>query len=715
MGTEGQARAVSYRLALFAILATILFSNCFLEAQQPRGGMVAATGPLNDLSGFQRQTMGEWWVANGHLVQKEQKGTAILLAGEPNWNNYSVSARVRLPQNAGEAEAGLLIHFTDTDNYLVFSLKNRKGGPMAILRIVRKKPGMSIVADEMPVASGLQNWHELRADVHGVDIQGYVDGKASVAYSFQGTPPPYNHHGKTWDPDPDHGWTGIIAVDSRAEYADFRVRPLLEFSHIVTPQRGRWGLRGKLLPRQSYAETMKRYTDWLDESSKVIYTDKAPAPLQNEEPYLPWSFVTSDDQLLGPPGGELAFNHALVISGAVQFYIYTGARKYLRMAEKTADWEISHSTPADWAWPYLAASFINFKNDGSWEGQAWGLEPDKSAYVGFSYLKLYAANGNEKYLEAALKIAGTLKQHQGPEGAWPFRVNAQTGEVKYAYTCSQLWYVWFFEKLAEMTGDNSYLKYGEGAFRWLLNNPAKTNQWLGLYGDFASGAKSYDQWVALETAMYLIDHRAENSGYVNVAKGILDWLNSFLVVDYGFFPGIPGVVEQSQYKVVLTHHELRLAEIYAKLWEATGDPKDKDMAVQIANSVTWNLMSDGKLRQGFWYHAWGVPLALSFNDQFSRIMSCIPETAPRGESHLLQSTGFVKDIQYEPKEIKYRTAGRSLDYLTVASVPKLVRAGDRPVSNVRDPRLQPNGWSYNQQTGLLRVSHEASEVTVILQ
>ena len=36
-----------------------------------------------------------------------------------------------------------------------------------------------------------------------------------------------------------------------------------------------------------------------------------------------------------------------------------------------------------------------------------------------------------------------------------------------------------------------------------------------------------------------------------------------LVVDYGFFPNVPGVVEQSQCRVVLTHHELRLAEVYA--------------------------------------------------------------------------------------------------------------------------------------------------------
>ena len=269
--------------------------------------------------------------------------------------------------------------------------------------------------------------------------------------------------------------------------------------------------------------------------------------------------------------------------------------------------------------------------------------------------------------------------------------------------------------MAEITGDSRYLKYRQSAFQWLLDNPVKTNQWLGLYGDIASGAKSYDQWVALETGMYLLDRRAQHPEYVNVAKGILDWLNSFLVVDYGFFPGIPGLVEQSQYKVVLTHHELRLAEMYAKLWEATGDPSDRDMAVQIANSVTWNLMSDGKMRQGFWYHAWGVPLGLSFNDQFSRVMACVPETAPKGENHLLQSSSFVSEIQYQAKQIRYRTAGESCDYLTVASAPKIVQSSGRSIPIVEDPQIQENGWKYDGSTGLLRVRHAMPDVEVVLR
>lgn len=669
--------------------------------------------PISDLSRFERQATGEWSVENGRIVQNDDVGLTVLLAGDRSWGTYSVSARVRVTKTATNSEAGLLLQFTDPDNFLVFSVRNRKGVPLAVLRIVRKKPQMSIVVDQARLSSGTDNWHELRADVRGVDVVGYVDGKDAVSYSFLGTPPPYNTHGKTWDPDPTTGWTGLMSNDATAEYANFRVAALPASRVLVTPQRGRWDSRGHLLPRQSYSETMRLYTDWLDRSGTVVDTSKAPEAIRSLQTYLLSNFSTSDDQLLGL-GGEHAFNHALLISGAVQYYIYTGNREYLGMAEKTADFEMEHSTTPDYAWPYMAPSVVSFKKDGSWEGQDWGLEPDKSAYMGYAYLKLYVADGQQKYLDAAQKIASTLSKHQGPAGDWPFRVNAKTGEVKHGYTCSQLWYVWFFEKLADVTGDRGYLKYRDKAFQWLLDNPIKTNKWTGLYGDIPSNVRSFDQWVAQEAAIYLIDHRNENSSYVKTAKGILDWLNRFLVVDYGFFPRVPGIVEQSSYKVVLTHHELRLAETYAKLWEATGDAKYKDLAVQIANSVTWNLMSDGKMRQGYFYHAWGIPLVISFNDQFTRVMACIPETAPKGENHILQTSTFVKDVRYDAKEVTYKTVAASEDAVKLASAPKSVLVEGKELQPAADPN-RATGWRYDKATGLLRLNHGGGQVRLVLQ
>lgn len=661
--------------------------------------LLAVSVPIEaGVGDFQRVAMGEWKIDAAVVRQMDAHGPARLLYGSSSQQRYSMTARLTMEGPAIGSEAGFLIHFLDADNYIAYSVVRRKSGAFAVLRIARKKPQLSFVADQIPI-DGNGPW-ELRADVNGRDVYCYIDGKPSVAYSFEGTPPPYNSHGKTWEPDPISGWSGLMATNAVASFGKFQTTPLKSTGHMVIPQKGRFDGAGALLPRQTYSETMRFYSEWFLSIKEVVDKSKAPAAIQSWAPYLLTNFVSADDSLWDV-GGEFAFNHAILMEGAVYYYTYTGNSRYLDIAITTADWQIQNRTPRDWARPYLAPSFVSFEKDGSWKGQEWGYEPDKSAYLGYALLKLYAATGRQKYLDAALEISGTLATMQGPNGDWPFRVNARTGEVKHGYTCSQLWYVWFFEKLADVTRDPSYRKRSERAFQWLLENPVRTNQWLGLYGDIASGARSFDQWVALETAMYLIDRRSDDPSFVEKAKAIVEWIDRALMVDHGFFPGVPGIVEQTDYRIVLTHHQLRWAEINAKLWTATGVPEYRRRAIEAANSVTWNLMSDGKMRQGFWDHAKAVPLTLSFNNQFGRIMAAIPTTAPKSENHLLEATALVAPISYQADRIEYRTFGPSRDVLILSSAPKRILSGDKEIPG-----------EYEPQTGRLLLVHESSFVRI---
>ena len=73
-------------------------------------------------------------------------------------------------------------------------------------------------------------------------------------------------------------------------------------------------------------------------------------------------------------------------------------------------------------------------------------------------------------------------------------------------------------------------------------------------------------------------------------------------------------------------------------------------------------MSDGKLR---WANhgrlaAYSYMPSLTFNDQFTRIMAEIPETAPRDENHFLQTSTDVRQIQYGARSIRYETGGGRL-------------------------------------------------------
>jgi hypothetical protein len=426
------------------------------------------------------------------------------------------------------------------------------------------------------------------------------------------------------------------------------------------------------------------------------------------------NFVAADDNIWAL-GGEFAFNHSLLITGSIEYALFSGDRRYLEIARDVADWHLSNRTPEDWAFSHAPPSVVSYLPDGSWEGEDWGLEVDKSAYMGLAYLKLYAATEEKKYLAGATDIATTSGQYQSADGSWPFRINAQTGEVQQGYACSQLWYVWFFERLALINGSEEDLERSQRAFQWLLDNPVKTNKWQGLYGDIPSGQESYDQWVALETIMTILDRRDEVPGAIETCKSLFKWVEENLIVDYGFHPGVPGVLEQTAYRVVLTHHQLRLAEVYAKFYDVTGEVAYKKKAIETANSVTWCQMSDGKIRQGFWYHAVASPLVLSFNEQFCRIMSCIPETAPPRENHLLTYTGLIRKVSYKTKRVSYRAMGKGAEWLKLTGRPKKVRGAGKEASSREELAGLDEGWFWDQSGGLLNIRRTGERVRIDIE
>ena len=680
------------------------------------------------------ESIGGTWRAQavGKPIVQDEVSTkpAIHLIGRKDLNDYSIFARVQIKDPKYRSEAGLVFQYRDDSNYLAFTLVQRKRGPYAVLRIQTDATLHEVVGDQSWQKNlDLTEWNELRVDFHGAEAVGYVNGREAASFCFEGTPPEYNSHGKTWEIDPTEGRAGLYSIGCAAKYKDIVVKPLKDFSHIITPQKGKRDAGGMLLPRQSYAESMRRFSEWMLHSGEIVDTtvSKArdnqgegvvvirkaniPEAIQSLPPYLLTNFVAADDDIWAA-GGEFAFNHSLLITGSVEYAHFSGDQRYLEIARNVADWHLVNRTPADWAFPHAPPSVVSFRDDGSWEGQDWGLEVDKSSYMGLAYLKLYAATGEKKYLDAANDIAGTLRKYQVADGSWPFRVNAQTGEVQQGYACSQLWHVWFFERLALVNGSKEDRERSRRAFQWLLDNPVKTNKWMGLYGDIASGAESYDQWVALETIMYILDRRDEIPGALETCKNLFRWLEENLIVDYGFHPDVPGVLEQSQYKIVLTHHQLRLAEVYAKFYEATGDPAYKKKAIETANSVTWCQMSDGKIRQGFWYHAVASPLILSFNEQYCRIMACIPETAPPDENHLLTYTGLIRNVSYDTDRVSYRTLGAGAEQLKLVSRPKHVDGAGEEVSSRKELASVKEGWYWNEDGGTLDVRHKGEQIKI---
>lgn len=661
---------------------------------------------------------GQWSVTGNFVRQTEALSSAALALSREANHRYAARVRVRIPSGGRSAAAGLVLQASDPGNHCSLVLENRKTGWHLVLKTYRVGKKLTYISEEAigdmaPVKMNPARWQELRAEVEGPHIAGYLNGREIVSFSFLGAAPKWYAHGPLWDKDPERGRAGLYTRGTAAEFSDFSVGERGR-QPIYTPNRPRLDYRGRILPKQSYPKTFSAWTRWVADSVRYLDYRDAPEKVRTWPFYLLSSFVFSDDAL----GTDIQYpghNHPPLIEGYVMHYLYDGNPRYLTLARELADWNIRYSTPAGWAVPHLALSHFDFRKhvDSLDSLSESGFEPDKSAYQGLAYLLLYAVADEKKYLEAAVRIGETLRRLQHDDGGFPFRVRPKDGKVLAQYTASALWYVRFFEDLAAFTGNAAYRAVRDRAFRWLMDNPVRTNNWQGFYGDIATGAESYDQWTALDTAMYLLEKRKENPSYLPAALRIVKWVEDKLVVRDGFYPGVPAILEQTSYPVILSIHTNRLAEVYARLWGVTGDTRYKELAEQIANNITWLIMSDGKMRAGLWFHAPGTATSvIIFNAQFMRIMAEIPETAPPDENHFLHHSGYVRAIGYSPRSVTMRTWSAGEARFALKRAPAEVRDETGVLPEVRELSTESPGWLYDPEHHLLRVVHRGRSVAI---
>jgi hypothetical protein len=115
-------------------------------------------------------------------------------------------------------------------------------------------------------------------------------------------------------------------------------------------------------------------------------------------------------------GGD-QFNMAL--SSWTLLYAYTGDKSVLANMKYIADTylERSLSNSSD-AWPYVPYPYNTVIHSGIYDGDMRNgkgiTQPDKAGTFGYELSSLYKITGDRKYLEAAVRIAGTLMKHLEP-------------------------------------------------------------------------------------------------------------------------------------------------------------------------------------------------------------------------------------------------------------------------------------------------------------
>lgn len=343
------------------------------------------------------------------------------------------------------------------------------------------------------------------------------------------------------------------------------------------------------------------------------------------------------------------------------------------------------------------------------------LEPDKVGELGYAYLQFYEFTLEKKYLHAALQCADALAAHVRPgdpsHSPWPFRVDARTGtRIREEYTANTIGPIRLFDELLRLKQGHqeAYARARDMAWRWLMTYPVQNQVWTQYFEDvliYADYRTNRNQYSALETARYLLQHPEMDPDALVHARQILDWVTRFFASDSvtmaglhekGLQWGAEVLSEQVNDMDKMSSHTSRYASVRALWYEVTGDLDSKERAFRSFNWATYASRENGLVKAsldeatGYWFSdGYGDYLR-----HLQRGMASVPEWAPPNESHLLGSTSVVRAIHYGSHQIDYLTFDKaSREVLRLRDAPTAVRAGEAFLPRVNSLKESAQGYT----------------------
>ena len=431
---------------------------------------------------------------------------------------------------------------------------------------------------------------------------------------------------------------------------------------------------------------------------------------------------------------------AMLTDSAILYYAYCGDRTVMDRVREMLDHMITYGTTDttdSWALaPYASSDSGNLDYRGGTDtiycdqenhtpcgrGDGVGyLEPDKVGELGYAYLQFYEFTLEKKYLQAALHCADALAAHVRPgdqsHSPWPFRVDARTGtRIREEYTANTIGPIRLFDEILRLKYGHrkSYTRARDMAWRWLMTFPVQNQVWTQYFEDvliYPDYRVNRNQYSALETARYLLQHPEKDPQALIHARRILDWVTGFFATDSvtmaglhekGLQWGAEVLSEQVNDKDKMSSHTARYASVRALWYEVTGDLDSKERAFRSFNWASYSSREDGLVQTSL-----DVPTGFWFSDgygdhmrHFQRGMASVPEWAPPEESRLLGSTSVVRAIHYGEHKIDYLTFDKaSREVLRLRDAPAAVRAGGRILPRVNSLNGSARGYTVEAIAG----------------
>lgn len=468
-------------------------------------------------------------------------------------------------------------------------------------------------------------------------------------------------------------------------------------------------------PAHGYGEVMARAWDY--------FLNRVPNdPATGKPAYFSQSYLNPDTQQMANWPHNPAGLYAMLIESALKYYAYSGNLAVMQKVEELAVHQLDNGmTPSDWVWssvPYASGDAGSLTYRGAAYGDESGrgdgtfyLEPDKVGELGYGWLQLYRFSGNVRYRDAAIHAADVLaskvRTGDSTQSPWPFRVHAQTGQIRENYCAQVVGAIALFDELIRLTLGNTadYRTARQSVWNWTMAFPMQNNVWANYFEDIPiqTDLGNINQLNPMMLARYLMEHPENDANWETHVRGLIDWAEkNFADPQYG----ANIIREQEEFQHPMGSHTSRYASINAMLYARTGDQVAKEKAYRAFNWATYMARPDGVVIDGPTVNSqWFTDGYGDYIRHFMTGLQAIPEWAPAGETHITGSSSIVKSVSYSAAGVDYVTAdAASTEVLRVAFVPSGVSVDGQPLGQRKD--LAGPGWTFSQATGVMRIRHD---------
>ena len=297
---------------------------------------------------------------------------------------------------------------------------------------------------------------------------------------------------------------------------------------------------------------------------------------------------------------------ALIIGALLHADFHKGeavAEEDIRIAVTIGDYLLDLRLPEGTPWEFHTPTYrgyqIGKKKDSHM--QEVNMMTIYGTDAGNAFLDLYDATSDERYLDAAMKIANTFIKRQLPCGSWYLYVNYEKNEPLADLITIPTQIINYYDRLESDYGVTNLRESRERALLWMKDNVLKTFDWQGQFEDIRPRGKyeNLSREQACDYAIYLLKNCYEDEESVSLAKELIRFCEDQFVVWEQPMPRgantkttahksenwiTPCVMEQLVFWNPVGRSAAIMIETYMQAWRTTHEKIYLAKARSIANS-----------------------------------------------------------------------------------------------------------------------------------